>query len=176
MVLPKSFNISKPVLVTSPVANVDALYGPWSSIEEACANIPIARRRRGLTVAIETENNFEEYQWKTGIKDEDLVQKVEQLSLTLHLIGDNDFNAEEGEIINGQFKIDGGTGVKRAVLYQVINGNEVYLQEYTNIDKGTPVPFTIPNPGVSGVYVYHLKVLDSLDNYAITDENTNIEV
>lgn len=168
-----AFNISQPIDVRSKCANIDILYGPYNSIEEACQAILSTRRTIGRTVGIIDNGSILEYWWKSGIGDEDLVQKVEQLNLSLHLIGDSSFTKEEGEPIYGKFMVEGGAGVKRAMLYQVINGNEVYVQDYTNVGKGSAYTFNIPNPTMSGVYTYRIKVIDSLDNYAITSLNTN---
>lgn len=168
-----AFNISQQIDIRSKCANIDVLYGPYNSIEEACSVIIPTRRVVGRTVGIINNGSITEYWWKSGIEDSDLVQKNEQLTLSLHLVGDSVLTKEEGEIIYGRFIVDGGAGIKRAVLYQVINGNEVFIQEYGNIGKGSSYTFTIPNPTMSGVYTYHIKVIDTLDNYAITGENLN---
>lgn len=168
-----AFNISQPIDVRSRCANIDYLYGPYNSMEEACQAIIQSRRTIGRTVGIVDNGSILEYWWKSGTEDEDLVQKVEQLTLSLHLVGESSFIKEEGEPIYGRFMVEGGAGVKRAVLYQLIDGNETYIQEYNNIGKGSPYTFTIPNPSMSGVYTYRIKVIDSLDNYAVTSLNTN---
>lgn len=168
-----AFNISQPIDVRSRCANIDYLYGPYNSLEEACAAIISSRRTIGRTVGIVSGGSILEYWWKSGIEDDDLVQKVEQLTLSLTLVGDSSFTKAEGEQIFGQFMVDGGAGVKKAMLYQVIDGNEIFVQEYSNIGKKSAYTFEIPDPAVSGIYYYHIKVLDSLDNYAITAENLN---
>lgn len=168
-----AFNISQQIDIRSKCANIDVLYGPYNSIEEACSIVVPTRRMIGRTVGIIYNGSITEYWWKSGIEDEDLVQKNEQLTLSLHLIGDSVLNKEEGETIYGRFMVDGGAGIKRAVLYQVVNDNEIYIQEYGNIGKGSAYTFMIPNPSMSGVYVYHIKVIDTLDNFAITGENLN---
>lgn len=70
-----------------PHANADAWYGPYSSKEEACSKIKYStssllnRRAIGLTIGIYVYNKdggiegLKEYWWKSGIKDEDLVEK-----------------------------------------------------------------------------------------------------
>ena len=168
-----AFNISQPVDVRSRCANVDLLYGPYNSIEDACSAIPESRRTIGRTVGIVMNNSISEYWWKSGIEDADLVQKIEQLTLSLNLVGDSTFTRNEGEPIFGQFMVDGGAGVKKAVLYQIVGGNESFVQEYGNIGKKSTYTFEIPNPPMSGTYQYRIKVLDSLDNYAVTAEDTN---
>lgn len=168
-----NYNLAKRIDVREVCANIDALYGPYISIEAACLNIPINRRSLGRTVAIEESGGVTEYWWKSGITDDDLVQKVEQMTLSLHLVGDSTIAKEEGESIFGRFMVDGGAGVKKAILYQVVNGNEVYIREYTDVGKSSTYTFNIPSPTVSGTYIYRLKVVDSLDNYAIASDNSN---
>lgn len=168
-----AFNISQPVDVRSRCANVDLLYGPYNSIEDACSAIPESRRTIGRTVGIVMNNSISEYWWKSGIEDAGLVQKIEQLSLSLYLEGNDKITKSEGEPIFGQFMVDGGAGVKKAVLYQIVGGNESFVQEYGNIGKRSTYTFEIPNPPMSGTYQYRIKVLDSLDNYAVTTEDTN---
>lgn len=168
-----TFNIAQRIDVREKCANIDALYGPYENIEAALAAIPSNRRVIGRTVAILNNGTAIEYWWKSGIEDSDLVQKVEQMTLSLYIVGDSEFTKEEGDTIFGQFRVDGGAGVKKAVLYQMVDGNEMFVQEYGNIAKGSPYSFLIPNPAMSGTYRYHIKVIDSLDNYAITTLGLN---
>lgn len=98
---------------------------------------------------------------------------MEQSQLTLRLVGSNTITKEEDESITAQFVVSGGAGIKRAILYQVVNDNEIFVTEYTNIGKGVPYTFIIPNPTSAGVFTYHVKVLDALDNYAIAENESN---
>jgi hypothetical protein len=95
------------------------------------------------------------------------------MTLALHLVGSASLEREEDELITGQFMVDGGAGIKKAVLYQVVNGNETFVREYNDVGKGNTYTFTIPNPSISGTYIYHIKVVDSLDNYAIASDSSN---
>lgn len=165
--------LTKRLVVAKATANLDYLYGPWSSKEEAYSMVPTNFRHIGRTVGIIENGSVVEYWWKSGIEDTDLKKKSESMILSLQLIGDSSFDKEEGEAATAQFLVDGGSGVKKAVLYQIVNDNEVFVQEYTNIGKGSPYPFTIPIPSVSGVFTYHIKVLDALDNFAVTEEGLN---
>ena len=81
-----AFDLLNRIKVLTPAPNIDALYGPYSSIETACSAIPLSRRALGLTVGIETENGIEEYWWKSGTEDEDLVEKSEKYELVIDSI------------------------------------------------------------------------------------------
>lgn len=69
-----------------PHANIDSWYGPYNTLEEAKTAIPYGssitnRRAIGITVGIYEKNEngniigIKEYWWKTGITDDDLVEK-----------------------------------------------------------------------------------------------------
>lgn len=168
-----TFNVLQRIDVKDTCSNIDALYGPYETIPEALVAIKKNRRAIGRTVAIIENGKAAEYWWKEGIEDSDLVRKMESMILSLELIGESSFTKEEGEPITAQFRVDGGISVKKALLYQVIEGNERFVTEYGNIGKGSPYTFQIPNPTMSGVYTYRIKVMDALDNYAITSSNIN---
>lgn len=70
-----AFNLAKQIDVRSTCSNIDILYGPYNSIEEACLSVPKARRKLGRTLGIITEGSLEEYWWKSGIEDADLETK-----------------------------------------------------------------------------------------------------
>ena len=168
-----NYNLAKRIDVREVSSNIDALYGPYISIESACLSIPINRRALGRTVAILEDGSVTEYWWKSGTNDEDLVQKIEQMTLSLHLVGNSSFAKEEGELITGRFMVNGGASIKKAILYQVIYDNEVFVREYNDVGKGNTYTFVIPNPTVSGTYLYRIKVVDTLDNYAISGDSSN---
>ena len=71
-----TFNIAQRIDVREKNANIDALYGPYESIEEALIAVPSNRRVIGRTVAIIENGGAVEYWWKAGIADADLVVKV----------------------------------------------------------------------------------------------------
>lgn len=71
-----NFNIAQRIDVREQNANIDALYGPYNSIEEALAAIPINRRAIGRTVAIIENGGAVEYWWKSGVADSNLIVKV----------------------------------------------------------------------------------------------------
>ena len=71
-----STNFSQRLDVRSKCANIDALYGPFESVQEACTQIPSQRRVLGRTVAILTEDGVVEYWWKEDVTDSGLVKKL----------------------------------------------------------------------------------------------------
>lgn len=71
-----TFNIAQRIDVRETNPNIDALYGPYESVEAACSAIPRSRRAIGRTVAIMETGGAVEYWWKAGIEDENLIVKV----------------------------------------------------------------------------------------------------
>lgn len=71
-----TFNVAQRIDVRDKCANIDALYGPYESVEEALAAIPYNRRAVGRTVAIMEDGSAVEFWFKAGIEDEDLVHKI----------------------------------------------------------------------------------------------------
>ena len=71
-----TFNIAQRIDVRETNPNIDALYGPYESVEAALAAIPRSRRAIGRTVAIMETGGAVEYWWKAGIEDENLIVKV----------------------------------------------------------------------------------------------------
>lgn len=76
----QSINISRPIHIPNPHANIDVLYGPYNSVAEALETIPKVIRELGLTVGVIYNGSIIEYQWKSGIEDSDLVIKQEQVT------------------------------------------------------------------------------------------------
>lgn len=73
-----NFNVAQRIDVRDKCANIDALYGPFNSKEEALAAVPVNRRAIGRTVAIIEDGAAVEYWFKGGITDEDLVPKIQE--------------------------------------------------------------------------------------------------
>ena len=72
-----TFNLSAPIYLVDPYANVDSRYGPWSSINEANNNININLRIIGLTVGVSAVGvGVTEYWYKNGTQNTDLVLKT----------------------------------------------------------------------------------------------------
>lgn len=70
------FDLANRVKINNPYSNVDIYYGPWDSVEIACANVPIVIRKIGLTVGVIQNGIVIEYWWNSALTDADLVQKI----------------------------------------------------------------------------------------------------
>lgn len=71
-----TFNLSSPILIVNPTANVDSTYGPYTSLADAKTAIIQGLRVIGRTVGIIENGAVVEYWWKEGITDNDLVVKT----------------------------------------------------------------------------------------------------
>lgn len=71
------FDLANRIKINNPYSNVDIYYGPWLTLEEACLNIPIEIRGKGLRIGIITDEGIVDYWWKNGIEDEDLVMYIQ---------------------------------------------------------------------------------------------------
>lgn len=79
-------SIFYPIDYNVPHASLDALYGPWNSVEEALNNIPgpttigsittEGQRHVGLTAGVITTDGVVEYWFKNGISDSDFIVKT----------------------------------------------------------------------------------------------------
>lgn len=72
--------LAQPIELRIPYSNIDYNYGPYASKVEACSAIIKPQRLLGLTVAIKSGNGVEEYWFKEGVEDKDLVKKVSLLA------------------------------------------------------------------------------------------------
>lgn len=61
--------------VAEAKANIDYKYGPYNSLEEAKAKLPMKVRTIGLTVGVKDGNNIVEYWFNGGIDNIKLIQK-----------------------------------------------------------------------------------------------------
>lgn len=80
-----NFELANKVEVVNPYANIDAMYGPYSGLSEALSAIPIELRIIGRTVGIITNTHIDEYWWKNGVGDLDLVLKTTNSSNTSYV-------------------------------------------------------------------------------------------
>jgi hypothetical protein len=73
------FQLNKPVQLIQPYSNVDLLYGPYASVEDALEAVPYEIRKQGLTVGVINEKGIiEEYWWNTAsVADASLFKKNE---------------------------------------------------------------------------------------------------
>jgi len=161
------------IQTTGAHSNLDAFYGPYNSVEDACNNIPDKYRMIGLTVGIVTKNgndisNLEEYWWKLGTSDNELERKVEKINLTLSILGNSVISTEEGVFPTIRFNIEGRSSIQKGLLYRVQGNSEILLNDINNLAKGDN-SYSITNLSVSGVYTYRLKVIDSSGTYATND-------
>lgn len=167
-----NFEINNRIKMLNQYSNLDALYGPYDSVPEACAAIPVALRGKGLTVGIENvSGNIEEYWWCNDTSDSSLIKKIEQVDLTIAPNGSTIISVDEGQpVVLGPFSISGRASISKCYLYEVVGGYEVFKAEYTNIAKGDSNYIPVDQSFVSGVYTYRIKVVDSSGSYAKTVE------
>lgn len=77
----KGINISQPIVNNAvdenydALPNIDAIYGPYPDLDTAKTTILPSKRCKGLTVGILTDNGIEEYWFKNGITNKNLVPK-----------------------------------------------------------------------------------------------------
>lgn len=72
---------------------IDNRYGPYNTIAEALAAIPLYRRYIGLTIGIDPDN-IEEYWWKDGLTNADLVAKFEAIPYPVRSV-----NGQTGDVM-----------------------------------------------------------------------------
>lgn len=104
-----SFNITTPVKVVNPSADVDSLYGTYTSVIEACAGVPFSLREKGKTVGVIVNGSAVEYWWKSGTLDYQLVEKHPQRGVNMVIgfqIVNNDLIFASTNINSLQFRID----------------------------------------------------------------------
>jgi len=61
-----NFELNNRIKMLNPYSNVDALYGPYESLEEALQSVPEEVRAQGLTIGVvNNSGKIEEYWWDT---------------------------------------------------------------------------------------------------------------
>lgn len=70
-----SFDLTQKIKVVNPTSNIDELYGPYTSVANALAGVPIVLRQLGRTVGIIEGGTIKEYWFKNGTTNSDLVEK-----------------------------------------------------------------------------------------------------
>lgn len=70
-----SFDLTQKIKVVNPTSNIDELYGPYTSVANALAGVPVVLRQLGRTVGIIEGGAIQEYWFKNGTTDSDLVLK-----------------------------------------------------------------------------------------------------
>ena len=90
-------SVAYPIEIGSSHSNIDFSYGPYESIEEALAALTVEQedeeiytvRGVGLTIGIKQQDgSIKEYWFKSGITDEDLVEKTAEIPETVITIDD----------------------------------------------------------------------------------------
>jgi hypothetical protein len=75
-----TFPLANKVRILNPAANLDARYGPWTSLSEALSATE-GVRQTGLTVAVSSiATGVVEYHFKNGIADNNLVIKIPEIA------------------------------------------------------------------------------------------------
>lgn len=157
---PRFTDVPGPIMNQNQYSSVDYWYGPYNSLSDALSVIPKALRGLGLTVGIIENEEVVEYQWKKGIEDDNLEKKIEELNLTIS--SDTvSYSLEEGQNIVLTFQVDGRAIVSKGYVYQLVGTSEIFLQEITNIVKGTQNTIILSPPQMSGIYNYRIKVIDT---------------
>lgn len=129
--------------------NIDAKYGPYSSIEQALTTLVKRVRGKGLTVGIiQEDNTINEYWFKSGIEDEDFVEKlpdsdygdaIEELQNAVFPLAWNSFNA-------GTTIIEKGNSIVPQISWTLIRKGEVVNPDNASvIENGQVVGNIAPN-------------------------------
>lgn len=163
-----NFELNNRIKILNKYSNIDVLYGPYASINDACKSVPEGIRDIGLTVGVIVNGSVQEYQWKSGTTDNDLVEKVESVELTLSRIGERSITVHEGDLIPFQFNVSGRAIISKCSVYRYINGSEIFVTSFTNIAKGANT-IQVQSPDTSGIYTYRLKVIDSTGYTALAE-------
>lgn len=85
------FELANRIKITNPSPHLDADYGPFSSIENACNAIPIEMRAVGRTVLITTGDGVttpfdtSEYWWRDGVADNQLIKKIAEVDTSSYI-------------------------------------------------------------------------------------------
>lgn len=79
----------------NPVPNLDLYYGPYDNIEEALKFLPQKVRSIGLTVGIKRKGVINEYWFKEGIQNTDLVVKQLDFTYQINQLGSSIQTAKE---------------------------------------------------------------------------------
>ena len=90
----------------NPTIDIDERKSIYSSIDEALKSIPITNRNVGLTIPIYNGVKIVEYWWEKGIKDSDLVKKIN---------GD-DIPRIDAKLVDLQNQIDGINNIEFKVF------------------------------------------------------------
>lgn len=122
-------------IISAASANVDFDYGPYNSITEALTTLTSPFRTLGKTVGVVSNGSIEEYWFKDGVLDIDLVQKQSSDS-------GSSGNTSPGTV---NYILDGA----------VVDQATYFSSQYSSEPVGTRVVDTVEN-------IIYEKVSDSL--------------
>lgn len=150
----KGISISQPIINNSvddnynPLPDIDAKYGPYSSVKEALETLTPELRSVGLTIGVKQNNSINEYWFKSGIEDEDLVEKlpdsdygdaIKELQNAVFPLAWNSFNA-------GTTTIEKGNSIVPQISWTLIRKGEVVNPDNASvIENGQVVGNIAPN-------------------------------
>lgn len=155
-----SFKLANRIEIRDKYSNVDQLWGPYESVEQACEAISESRRERGLTVGIISNDNLEEYWWKLGTSDNDLVSKTSSIPKLEYV---EDFPAgtiirkELGETISVKVRFTSATyGQCTLTIYK--DGS---ILKTVRTNKGN-ITLDLGKANSEGTSVYTITAVDAL--------------
>jgi len=98
-----TFNLNSRIKIVNPNSNVDADYGPYSSIGEAELAVAFVVREKGKTVGIvDIDGNVVEYWWENSVADGTLVPKGGDVSFA-DILGDPYDNLNLANALDDKF-------------------------------------------------------------------------
>jgi hypothetical protein len=125
-----TFPLVNRIGITTPVANIDARYGPWATLNEALTSFNSGLRFRGLTVAVLSGTGVIEYWFRDGVADNNLILKN---------------TGSGGGVLPGNVILDGGNSTG-ANLTAGTNDNFNLILETNSLPR-----VTITNTGNVGI-------------------------
>lgn len=145
-----------------PVPGINSLYGPYESTDAAIAVIPKTSRTRGMTVGIYTDDTFEEWWWKLGTEDEDLVPKISDqlpvLAYSDEYPEGKTLNYEIGERISFTIKFTSPNYGQGQITIRTGDGQ---LVNTFKADKGI-ITIDLGTATTEGTTTYRITAIDAL--------------
>lgn len=155
-----TFDIMNRIRVGTQCANVDALYGPYNSREEALEAVTMRRRVIGRTLGIIENGSVVEYWWQSGIEDADLVSKtnsVPKLEYTEDYPAGTVIRKEIGETVSVKVKFSSTTyGQCTVTIYK--DGS---LFKVVKTNKGI-ITLDLGKATTEGTSTYTITAVDAL--------------
>ena len=155
-----TFDIMNRIRVGTQCANIDSLYGPYESKEEALAAVTARRRVMGRTLGIIENGSVVEYWWKSGVTDLDLVPKtdsVPKLEYTEDFPASTVIRKEVGETISVKVRFTSATyGQCTITIYK---DGSVLKTVKTN--KGN-ITLDLGKANSEGTSIYTITAVDAL--------------